>query len=96
VKTHRVPPRDVPDRLGLHWLRAALGVAPQADTDTVTMNYRLGLLGHLAHPALRDSRQTPGNYALLDQIAALQWVSGISRPSAATGPGDRRRRLGRA
>ena len=41
----------------------------------VTLNYRLGMLGHLAHPALRESdRQGSGNYALLDQIAALQWV----------------------
>lgn len=41
----------------------------------VTMNYRLGLLGHLAHPALRDAGRTgSGNYALLDQIAALSWV----------------------
>lgn len=53
----------------------------------VTMNYRLGLLGHLAHPALRDSRQASGNYALLDQIAALQWVQ---RNIAAFG-GDRSR-----
>ena len=42
----------------------------------VTVNYRLGLLGFLAHPAL--SKESPhdasGNYGLLDQIAALQWV----------------------
>jgi carboxylesterase type B len=35
----------------------------------VTMNYRLGVFGFLAHPALG-----PGNYGLLDQIAALRWV----------------------
>lgn len=41
----------------------------------VTMNYRLGLLGHLAHRALREPGHTgSGNYALLDQIAALAWV----------------------
>lgn len=42
----------------------------------VSMNYRLGVLGHLAHPAL--SAESPdgvsGNYGLLDQIAALTWV----------------------
>ncbi len=42
----------------------------------VTFNYRLGPFGFLAHPAL--SRETPtygsGNYGLLDQVAALQWV----------------------
>jgi para-nitrobenzyl esterase len=42
----------------------------------VTLNYRLGPLGFLAHPAL--SRESPdnvsGNYALLDQVQALRWV----------------------
>jgi len=42
----------------------------------VTINYRLGVLGYLAHPAL--SAESPdhisGNYGLLDQIAALRWV----------------------
>jgi para-nitrobenzyl esterase len=42
----------------------------------VTLNYRLGPLGFLVHPSLsRESPQdTSGNYALLDQIAALKWV----------------------
>ncbi|HVY81278.1 MAG TPA: carboxylesterase family protein [Steroidobacteraceae bacterium] len=42
----------------------------------VTLNYRLGVFGFLAHPEL--SRETPyhgsGNYGLLDQAAALRWV----------------------
>ena len=42
----------------------------------VSINYRLGVLGYLAHPGL--SAESPqgvsGNYGLLDQIAALQWV----------------------
>jgi len=42
----------------------------------VTINYRLGPFGYLAHPALsRESKQhSSGNYGVLDQIAALQWV----------------------
>ena len=42
----------------------------------VTANYRLGMFGFLAHPQL--TAESPwhgsGNYALLDNIAALQWV----------------------
>jgi para-nitrobenzyl esterase len=42
----------------------------------VTLNYRLGPLGFLAHPAFarESSHHAAGNYGLLDQIAALQWV----------------------
>lgn len=41
----------------------------------VTLNYRLGVLGFLAHPALtREGGGISGNYGLLDQIAALRWV----------------------
>lgn len=42
----------------------------------VTINYRLGPLGFLAHPALsaESTEGVSGNYGLLDQIAALQWV----------------------
>jgi para-nitrobenzyl esterase len=42
----------------------------------VTINYRLGVFGFLAHPELtRESgRSASGNYGLLDQIAALRWV----------------------
>jgi para-nitrobenzyl esterase len=42
----------------------------------VTLNYRLGPLGFLAHPALaaESPHHASGNYGLLDQIAALQWV----------------------
>jgi para-nitrobenzyl esterase len=42
----------------------------------VTLNYRLGVFGFLAHPEL--TRESPhhasGNYGLLDQAAALRWV----------------------
>ena len=42
----------------------------------VTLNYRLGPLGFLAHPALsaESADRVSGNYALLDAIAALKWV----------------------
>jgi para-nitrobenzyl esterase len=42
----------------------------------VTLNYRLGRLGFFAHPALtaEDPDGMLGNYALMDQIAALKWV----------------------
>ena len=39
----------------------------------VTFNYRLGVLGFLAHPEL-DKEGPSGNYGLQDQIAALKWV----------------------
>ena len=45
----------------------------------VTINYRLGFFGWMSHPALRtpdrDALDASGNYANLDMIAALQWVS---------------------
>ena len=42
----------------------------------VTLNYRLGLLGFLAHPELSAESEhgSSGNYGLLDQVAALRWV----------------------
>jgi para-nitrobenzyl esterase len=42
----------------------------------VTINYRLGPLGFLAHPALskESDHGSSGNYGMLDQIAALEWV----------------------
>ena len=42
----------------------------------VTINYRLGVFGFLAHPELttESARHASGNYGMLDQVAALQWV----------------------
>lgn len=42
----------------------------------VTLNYRVGPLGFLAHPELsaESPKKVSGNYGLLDQIAALRWV----------------------
>ena len=54
----------------------------------VTINYRLGVFGYLAHPDLtaQSSRHTSGNYGLLDQMAALRWV----RENIASFGGDAR------
>jgi para-nitrobenzyl esterase len=43
---------------------------------SVTVNYRLGVFGFFAHPKLtkESSHKASGNYALMDQAAALRWV----------------------
>ena len=54
----------------------------------VTINYRLGIFGYLAHPDLtaESAQHTSGNYGLLDQMAALRWV----RQNIASFGGDAR------
>jgi len=42
----------------------------------VSINYRVGMFGFLAHPELTAEAGASGNYGLLDQIAALHWVQG--------------------
>ena len=46
------------------------------DVILVTINYRLGIFGFLAHPELsaETSDGTSGNYGTYDQVAALRWV----------------------
>ncbi|NKJ42257.1 carboxylesterase family protein [Novosphingobium sp. SG720] len=46
------------------------------DVIFVSINYRVGILGFFAHPELASESPdgVSGNYALLDQIAALRWV----------------------
>ncbi|GGF77628.1 carboxylesterase/lipase family protein [Alteromonas lipolytica] len=57
---------DVPVYDGAHL--AGKGVV------VVSINYRLGVLGFLAHPELEAENGFSGEYGLLDQIAALKWV----------------------
>jgi para-nitrobenzyl esterase len=51
-------------------------LAGRGDMVVVSINYRLGVLGLLSHPCLRDEDTGyDGNWAFLDQIAALEWVN---------------------
>ncbi|NND65574.1 MAG: carboxylesterase family protein [Gammaproteobacteria bacterium] len=51
-------------------------LAARADAVVVTVSYRLNAFGFLAHPALsaENFETRSGNYGILDQIAALEWV----------------------
>jgi len=41
----------------------------------ISINYRLGVFGFMAHPELsKESGHGSGNYGLLDQVAALKWI----------------------
>ncbi len=77
--------RDLPVMVWLHgggfvWGSAAeyIPAAPLAERAVVvTVGYRLGVLGFLAHPDLtaEQPHTGSGNYALLDVFAALGWIS---------------------
>jgi para-nitrobenzyl esterase len=85
------PTNDSNDRLPVMvWIhgggfQAGAGAEPRHDGEAlagkgvvlVTFNYRLGVFGFLAHPELtRESgRNASGNYGLMDQVAALKWVT---------------------
>ncbi|TRO95330.1 carboxylesterase family protein [Glycocaulis profundi] len=78
--------RDAPVFVWIHGGSLATGAGSEPMYDgaalaargmvVVTINYRLGALGYLAHPEL--SAESPdgvsGNYGLLDQIEALRWI----------------------
>ncbi|MBU2430897.1 MAG: carboxylesterase family protein, partial [Proteobacteria bacterium] len=59
----------------LSWLDGGI-LARRGNMVVVTINYRLGPMGFFNHPALKtsDKETDSGNFALLDQIAALKWV----------------------
>ena len=76
----------LPVMVWIHGGSNNVGWSSQADYDgthlsrqgvvVVTINYRLGIFGFLAHPQLtwESANGSSGNYGLLDQIAALSWV----------------------
>ena len=86
------PPRQGNGGDGLHpvmlWIHGGALVVGESDdynpqrlveqgVVVVTINYRLGALGFLAHPALSaeaSGAPASGNYGILDQQLALQWV----------------------
>lgn len=49
---------------------------PEKDVIVVSMNYRVGVFGYMAHPELsaETSYQGSGNYGFMDQLAALEWI----------------------
>lgn len=50
-------------------------LASRGDVVVITINYRLGLLGYLAHPALAaDEGGACANWGMLDCVEALRWV----------------------
>ena len=57
-----------PEMDGLQWAKRGVVL--------VTINYRLGLIGFMTHPDLLDEAPAgrAGNYGMLDQIKALQWI----------------------
>jgi len=74
---------DLPVMVWFHGGGNSYGAAEQYDpsrlvaegTVVVTVNYRQGLFGSMAHPALdEDGETTSGNYGLEDQQAALRWI----------------------
>ncbi len=85
-----VPARRASDKLPVMvWIYGggfAAGTTSEARQDgkhlaqqgviVVSMNYRLGIFGFFVHPELakESGRNSAGNYGLLDQLAALQWV----------------------
>jgi para-nitrobenzyl esterase len=49
-------------------------LAREGHTVVVSLNYRLGLLGFMAHPAIDAEGHLFGNYGIMDQQFVLKWV----------------------
>src|SRR5262245_30829179 len=83
-KTNQGRPHLLPVMFWIHGGGLVLGLSDgydpaklvAQDVVVVTINYRLGELGFLAHPALAAESPTgaAGNYGLMDQQAAMRWV----------------------
>lgn len=87
VWTPEWPPKHVaPVMFWIHGGSNVMGSGAESSYDgtalvskgvvVVTINYRLGVMGSFSHPqlTLESPHHASGNYGLLDQIAALQWV----------------------
>ena len=78
------PEKPLPVMVYLHGGAFTIGAGANYDPSrlareqgrvVVTINFRLGALGWLAHPGFADDGEDAGgNYGLLDQQAALRWV----------------------
>ena len=82
------PGTDAPSRPVLVWIHGGAfrsgssasplyegsALARRGDVVVVSINYRLGALGFLAHPSLGAEGAPFGNWGLLDCLAALRWV----------------------
>jgi para-nitrobenzyl esterase len=80
------PPGKLPVMVWIHGGGFAAGASSEPRQDggnlsklgvlVVSLSYRLGMFGFFAHPELskESGRSASGNYGLLDQVAALEWV----------------------
>ena len=61
---------------GTYEMYSGVRLAGERDVVVVTLNYRIGALGFLALPELaqEDPHGSTGNYGIMDQVQALQWV----------------------